>query len=161
MEFVHVELKRDTWFKPHKKIQNEEEAIEFVRQMIGNLDREVIIVIFTAESGQVINASICSIGAESSSICSVSEILRTALLAGGKNIILCHNHPSGSKTASLEDLKITKKLAVACKFMDITLLDHILIAGTETVSFRQEYRDVLDTSGFDLPELLIGSRKTV
>lgn len=155
MEFVHVELKRDTWFKPHKKIHNKEEAIEFVKQMIGNLDREAVIAIFTAESGQVINASICSIGAESASICSVSEILRTALLAGGKNIILCHNHPSGSKTASREDLKITKKLAVACKFMDIELLDHILIAGTETVSFRQEYSEVLDVSGFNLPALLM------
>lgn len=152
MEFVHVELKRDTWFKPHKKIQNKEEAIEFVKQMIGNLDREVVIAIFTSVSGQVINASICSIGAESAAICSVSEILRTALLAGAKNIILFHNHPSGSKTASREDLQITKKLALSCKFMDIELLDHILIAGTETVSFRQEYSEVLDASGFKFQE---------
>lgn len=155
MEFVHVELKRDTWFKPHKKIHNKEEAIEFVKQMIGNLDREAVIAIFTAESGQVISGSICSIGTESTAICSVSEILRTALLAGGKNIILCHNHPSRSKTVSREDLKITKKLAVACKFMDVELLDHILIAGTETVSFRQEYSEVLDVSGFNLPALLM------
>ena len=39
--------------------------------------------------------------------------------------------------------------------MDIELLDHILIAGTETVSFRQEYREVLDVSEFNLPALLM------
>ena len=42
-------------------------------------------------------------------------------------IIVCHNHPSGKLKASEVDKKLTSKIQKACDFLDIKLLDHIII----------------------------------
>ncbi|UII80132.1 RadC family protein [Flagellimonas sp. CMM7] len=42
-------------------------------------------------------------------------------------IILTHNHPSGTLTASKADIEITKKIKQAASFFDINLLDHIIL----------------------------------
>lgn len=57
-------------------------------------------------------------------------------LASG--IIACHNHPSGNTEPSDSDKKITSKMNEAAGFLDITLLDHIIIAGDKHFSFADE-----------------------
>jgi DNA repair protein RadC len=52
----------------------------------------------------------------------------TALKAAATGIVLCHNHPSGNLQPSSADIEITKKIESACKFLDIKLLDHIIIS---------------------------------
>jgi DNA repair protein RadC len=50
-------------------------------------------------------------------------------------IILIHNHPSGSLIPSNADKGITKKVKEACKMMDISLLDHLIITEEAYYSF--------------------------
>ena len=57
-------------------------------------------------------------------------ILGVALKSAATGIILAHNHPSGNLQPSTADLEITKKIESACKFLDIKLLDHIIISPT-------------------------------
>ncbi|MDP4115793.1 MAG: DNA repair protein RadC [Bacteroidota bacterium] len=66
------------------------------------------------------------------------EIYRTALEYGAVSIIVIHNHPSGNPEASREDILITKKIAEAGAFMQIPLLDHIIIAGNSFTSLAQK-----------------------
>ena len=54
-------------------------------------------------------------------------------------IILCHNHPSGKLQASQMDKNLTTKIQKACDFLDIKLLDHIIITeGGNYLSFADE-----------------------
>ena len=92
MEFVHTELKRDTWFQPAREIRNPKEAVIFVKELIANRTCEMAVALFLANSGQVVHASICSEGTASSSMIPVSEILRIAILSGASGMILLHNH---------------------------------------------------------------------
>jgi DNA repair protein RadC len=55
-------------------------------------------------------------------------IMATALKSAATGLILCHNHPSGNLQASTADIEITKKIQSACNFLDIKLLDHIIIS---------------------------------
>ena len=55
-------------------------------------------------------------------------ILSVALKSLASSIILSHNHPSGNLVPSEVDKKITKQLKNACKLLEITLLDHIILA---------------------------------
>ncbi len=142
MDFVHVELKRDSWFAPAMVITSPEDAVHFVKNMIRDRDRETLVSIQVATSGRVINASICSVGTASYSLVPIPEILRTAILSGANGIILIHNHPSGSVKASKEDTDITKRLVFACQMMGIELLDHIIIGEKDTFSFRKSDVDV-------------------
>jgi DNA repair protein RadC len=63
----------------------------------------------------------------------------TAFKAMASGIIIAHNHPSNNLTPSKEDKELTKKIKEAGQFLDINLIDH-LILGTEGnyVSFTDE-----------------------
>lgn len=129
MDFVHVELKRDTWVIPEMIIRNPEDAVTAVQTLIQNLDRELVICIHTATSGRVINASICSVGTMTQALISPAEVLRTALLSGAQGIVMIHNHPSGNCQPSADDLQLAKKMATVCALMGVQLIDFIVIGA--------------------------------
>lgn len=127
MDFVHIELKRDTWIQPILKIQTPAEAVTAVQKLIENMDREAVVCIYLSTSGRVISAAVCSVGAMDQSIVSPAEIIRTALVTGAKSMILLHNHPSGCVDPSKEDFLVTKRMVYAGKLVGIHLLDHIVV----------------------------------
>ena len=65
-------------------------------------------------------------------------ILQPALLANASSIVIAHNHPSGSTKPSEQDLRLTKEIQAACKFMDITLIDHVIVTFEGYYSFADE-----------------------
>ena len=64
-------------------------------------------------------------------------IAKKALELDSSALILCHNHPSGLCKPSQSDLNITEKLKTTMKLFDISVLDHIIVAGTDTYSFAE------------------------
>lgn len=62
-------------------------------------------------------------------------IFRMALERRASAIILAHNHPSGQLRPSEEDIRLTKKLVEAGKFMEITVQDHVIVCSTGYYSF--------------------------
>jgi DNA repair protein RadC len=66
-------------------------------------------------------------------------IFQYALKANAAQIILAHNHPSGNLKPSDADLSITKKIKEAARYLDITILDHIILSIDErNYSFAEE-----------------------
>lgn len=65
-------------------------------------------------------------------------ILKKALQVLASSIILVHNHPSGNPSPSEADLKQTRLLREACRSVDISLLDHIIIGKQNYYSFADE-----------------------
>ena len=53
-------------------------------------------------------------------------------------IVLVHNHPSGQLKPSDADLKITKKIAQAGEYLEIKLLDHVIVTKDAYYSFADE-----------------------
>ncbi len=67
------------------------------------------------------------------------KIIFTAALKGGASgIIVAHNHPSGNLTASQSDIDLTRKLKEAGKFLEIQLLDHVIVTTEGYFSFADE-----------------------
>lgn len=52
-------------------------------------------------------------------------------------VILYHNHPSGVAEPSSADRHITNRLVEALGLIDVRVLDHLVIAGTQSVSFAE------------------------
>jgi DNA repair protein RadC len=75
--------------------------------------------------------------ATGTSVC-VADLLRPALLTGAVGFIMIHNHPSGDPVSSNEDLRLTTDVLSASRLMDIEMLDHIVVAGTQFSSIRSE-----------------------
>lgn len=161
MDFVHIELKRDTWIQPAMKVQTPDEAVDTVQKLIENLDREAVVCIYLATSGRVINAAVCSIGAMDQSVVSPAEIIRTALVTGAKSMILLHNHPSGQVNPSKEDFLATRRIACAGKLVGIHLLDHIVIGEYGARYSMKENRAELFEIQKDMDFSLIAAERSV
>lgn len=76
-------------------------------------------------------------GSVNSASVPIRRIVEMALGSNATSAILAHNHPSGIAVPSAEDQLTTKQLAVALAAVDITLVDHMVIADEEFVSMRQ------------------------
>ncbi len=67
----------------------------------------------------------------------IRRIVETALAANASTVVLAHNHPSGLALPSSEDVQTTQRLAVAMDAVEITLIDHIIVADDDFVSLAQ------------------------
>lgn len=65
------------------------------------------------------------------------EVLRQAMELNASIVILVHNHPSGLVMPSERDQQLTDSLKMLLSMVDVKLLDHIIVAGTNTYSFAE------------------------
>lgn len=72
-----------------------------------------------------------------SSVVGAREVMVRALLCCAANIVLVHNHPSGSPSPSQQDLQVTKSLKEASELLGIHFCDHIIIGRDGFFSFRE------------------------
>lgn len=77
------------------------------------------------------------IGTVNNALVSTREIIATALSHNATAIVAYHNHPSGNPEASEDDLKFTKKLRHSLSFVDIELLDHLIIGAHRYHSMKE------------------------
>jgi DNA repair protein RadC len=105
-------------------------AVKFLKEFL-ELDQlpYEIFGILCRSGDKVTHCSITAQGTIDSCYIPVQEILKVALLSNASDIILFHNHPSGSKEPSSADISLTKKVIAACKLFDMNVLDHIIITS--------------------------------
>lgn len=76
-----------------------------------------------------------SSGGTSATVVDVKQIYVAALKANASSIIIAHNHPSGNLKPSTADIQLTDKLSQAGEFLDIKLLDHLILTNESYYSF--------------------------
>ncbi|RZF64303.1 DNA repair protein [Sphingomonas populi] len=64
-------------------------------------------------------------------------IVADALTFDAAGVVMAHNHPSGDPTPSEGDRALTRRLARALDGVGVRLIDHLVLAGRETASFRR------------------------
>lgn len=65
------------------------------------------------------------------------EVVKSALRFNAAAVMLSHNHPSGSVTPSRADEHLTQTLKAALSLVDVRVLDHLVIAGNNALSFAE------------------------
>jgi DNA repair protein RadC len=70
------------------------------------------------------------------------EIIRTALELDAQALILAHNHPSGDAGPSRTDLILTRQLVEAARLFDLTVHDHLVVAGPAHHSLRASNEEI-------------------
>ncbi len=63
------------------------------------------------------------------------EVVKLALARNAAALVLAHPHPSGAADPSQADELITRRLKEALALIDVRLLDHIIVAGGDAISF--------------------------
>ena len=87
---------------------------------------------------KIIKKFLVARGASSSLIITPAGIFRPVLLTGAVKFVVAHNHPSGEKKPSEEDICFTNKLKKEAKIMGMTFLDHLIFTESEYFSFCRE-----------------------
>ena len=65
------------------------------------------------------------------------EVVKAALASNAAAVILAHNHPSGVAEPSRADQQLTKRLTDALGFVDVRVLDHIVVGDGPAVSMAE------------------------
>lgn len=119
-------------------INTSKQIAEYLRTMIKDYSYEVFAVIFLNQSNKVNHFEIVSRGGITATVADPRLILRKALDTEATSIILCHNHPSGSLRPSRADEELTNKIKEAAKFLDIRVLDHLIVSEHGYYSFSDD-----------------------
>ncbi len=137
---VNVRLVKEPSLYSAEPIKTPEDVLNAVANELKQYDREVFAIINLKTNGQIINLNICSVGTLSASLISPREVLKSSILSNAAAFIAIHNHPSGNMTPSAEDKEVTERLMACGEFLDIKMLDHIIVAGEtgEMLSMKSE-----------------------
>jgi DNA repair protein RadC len=76
-------------------------------------------------------------GILNSSLVHPREVFLCAVIARAATIVLCHNHPSGDSTPSVDDRCVTEQLIAAGRLLDIPVVDHVIIGRGRYTSFAE------------------------
>jgi DNA repair protein RadC len=120
------------------KIKSSKDAYTVLKPIYSDFAHEEFWVLYLDNSNKVINRYQISKGGMTSTVVDSRIIFKKALLSGAVAIILSHNHPSGSLRPSEQDKALTNKIKEASAFMDIKLLDHIIVTDKSYFSFADE-----------------------
>ena len=118
-----------------KKINSSNDAYAIFYPILSDLNHEETWALLLDRSNKVVSTMQVSRGGISGTVVDIRLILREAINHYACSIVLGHNHPSGSCTPSPQDTTLTKKLKEAAQWMDISLLDHIIVCGETYYSF--------------------------
>lgn len=119
-------------------ITQSRDAAEIAIPLMRDLAHEVFCIFYLNQSNKILRYEIISSGGLTGTVADIRIMLKNALLQNANKLIIAHNHPSGNLQPSHQDKELTKKLKEAAAYMDIQLLDHLIIAGTNYLSMADE-----------------------
>jgi DNA repair protein RadC len=120
------------------KITSSKAVFQIMQPIIGELLHEEFWVLYLNNSNKVIHKAQLSKGGMTGTVVDTRIVFKIALEYNAISLILTHNHPSGKMLASESDKEITRKLKLAGKQIDISVLDHIIITESSYYSFADE-----------------------
>lgn len=114
------------------------EIANYLKTILKDYFYEVFAVVFLNRANKIINFQIVSTGGLTGTIADPRVILKKALEVDATSIVLSHNHPSGSLKPSRADEELTQKIKHAATFLDIKVVDHIIVSDEGYYSFADE-----------------------
>ncbi len=111
---------------------------DYYMERMRHLENEQVRMLLLDNKGRLIHDTVLSTGTVNFSVLSPRDMFIRALEYRAVYIMLLHNHPSGDPTPSKDDRAMTAKIKAAGSFLQIPLLDHIIIGDGRYVSFLEE-----------------------
>jgi len=139
---------------PKKKIHNALDLVSYYGPCMRDLKKEKFKVVLLDVKNKIIKDIDISVGSLTESIVHPREVLKEIIKESAASVIFLHNHPSGESNPSKNDLDITERLAGACEWVGVKVLDHIILGENNYFSFAQE--GLLKKVGVDFISALKG-----
>lgn len=129
----------------YHKSSNKKESYDNTNKLIdlfksdfaGSTHEEFRIACFNVNLGLICDELISSGGPTSSSV-DMRRLMEIIVRSNTVNIAIAHNHPNGEPTPSNADISVTRQIDTLAKGIGVTLLDHIIVGETRSVSLRNK-----------------------
>lgn len=123
-----------------QQIGQSADIFKIIKPHIAHLPHEEIWIVIMNQRNQVLKLFQASKGGWVSTLFDIKVVIKEAMLENATAIAICHNHPSGNHVPSPQDDAMTYKCAEACKLMDISMLDHLIVTPHGYYSYADEGR---------------------
>ncbi|PUE11217.1 hypothetical protein B9Z51_02595 [Limnohabitans sp. T6-5] len=110
---------------------------QYLRLHLASERREVFAVLFLDSQNAVIAFEVMFVGTLSQTSVYPREVAIAALRYEAASVMLVHNHPSGSAQPSRADEHLTQTLKHALSFVDVRVLDHMIVGGAAVLSMAE------------------------
>ena len=110
---------------------------DWLRLYCANLEHEVFIVLHLDAQNRIHSVEEMFRGSLTQTSVYPREVVKSALRRNDAAVIFAHNHPSGIAEASRADEALTQSLKHALALVDVKVLDHFVIGGSQLVSFAE------------------------
>ncbi len=120
------------------KINSPADVYEIIKPELLDNKKEEFWILLLNRANMVIRKIQISSGGVAGTAVDPKLIFKQALDHLASGVIVIHNHPSGNLKPSEADIKLTKKIDQAGKFLDIDILDHLIFIDSGYYSFKDE-----------------------
>ncbi|CAM4173239.1 RadC family protein [Flavobacterium antarcticum] len=141
MEIAEISVSYSTSKEEKLKVTKSKDSYDI---LISNWNKntlelqEEFKILLLNRNNKVLGIYPISRGGTAGTVVDVKLVFSVALKCNASSIIICHNHPSGNLNPSESDKVMTEKLRKAGGYLDIALLDHIIITKYGFFSFADE-----------------------
>ena len=119
-------------------VRSSADIANYLQAHLRDKTHEVFMVAFLNRSNKIIHIETISEGGITATVVDTRIILKKALEQNAVNLVLCHNHPSGSLKPSKADEQLTQKIKQAALLLDIGVIDHVIVSEDGYYSFADE-----------------------
>ncbi len=125
------QLQEKTIFRDPRAIR------DYLQLQLGSRNHEIFAVLFLDSAHRLIVLEELFRGTLTQTSVYPREVVVRALALNAANVVLAHNHPSGTAQASRADEAITQTLKAALGLVDVRVLDHFIVTATQAVSMAE------------------------
>lgn len=153
IKHLHLRLSAEQYnLDPPVPLTDTQAAAAVLIPLLGAAQEETLVVLPATTALYPLHPRTVAIGSDNIVSAGPIQLLRPAIEFNAPNIFIAHNHPEGDLTPSIRDWTFTARIAQAARTMDITLQDHLVIAGTRYRSMRQQAPEHFETESNTIQE---------
>ena len=119
-------------------IKSPNNVFDIMKPFLLHLMHEEFYALYLNNAKKLLEIVCISRGGINATVADGRIIFNKALNLQATGIILCHNHPSGQLKESKSDIELTRNLQQFGKFIDVSILDHLIFTDNGYLSFLEK-----------------------
>lgn len=119
------------------RVLTKETMPSYIKSLFFGRKDEAMFAVMLDGEGRIITTVKLSEGTKHKTPLYTRELIKKAIEANADSVILVHNHPSGNSQPSESDLKTTKIAEEALSYVNVRLLEHIIVAGENQTAIKE------------------------
>ena len=118
-------------------VKSPQAVFDYLSSSMRDLKEEVFKGLFLNRKNEVMEMSQLASGTPDKVTLYPRKVVERCVALGAAQLILVHNHPSGSLEPSNRDIQLTAKMREGLKFIEVELLDHVIIGKNGFRSMKE------------------------